>query len=58
MRAGVDGQLEFEMRENAWLSVPVDQGIVFDLPLKDRWEHAVSKLGIDIEQLHGVGGHA
>jgi putative transcriptional regulator len=53
-----DGQLESEMRENAWLSVPVDRAIVFDLPLNDRWEHAVSALGIDIQQLHGGGGHA
>jgi putative transcriptional regulator len=53
-----DGQLEYEMRENAWLSVPVDRAIVFDLPLKDRWEHAVAALGIDIDQLHDVGGHA
>jgi putative transcriptional regulator len=53
-----DGQLEFEMRENAWLSVPVDHAIVFDLPLNDRYERAVSILGIDIGQLHGEGGHA
>ncbi len=53
-----DGQLEAEMRENAWLSVPVDRAIVFDLPLQDRWEQAVSTLGIDIKHLHGEGGHA
>ncbi len=53
-----DGQLESEMRENAWLSVPVDSAIVFDLPLKERWQQAVSRLGIGIENLHGFGGHA
>lgn len=53
-----DGQLEHEMRENAWLSVPTDRDIVFELPLKDRWQKAVSKLGIDISHLHGEGGHA
>jgi len=53
-----DGQLEWEMRENAWLSVPVDSAIVFELPLKERWKHAVSSLGVDIQHLHGVGGHA
>ena len=53
-----DGQLESEMRQNAWLSVPADRAIVFDLPLKDRWESAVSALGIDIQHLHGEGGHA
>lgn len=53
-----DGQLESEMRENAWLSVPVDSAIVFDLPLKDRWQRAVSALGVDIRNLHDIGGHA
>jgi len=53
-----DGQLESEMRENAWLSVPIDSAIVFDLPLKERWQKAVANLGIDVENLHEVGGHA
>lgn len=53
-----DGQLESEMRENAWLSVPIDSAIVFDLPLKERWQKAVANLGIDVEHLHEVGGHA
>lgn len=53
-----DGQLEHELRENAWLSVPAESGIVFELPLSDRWARAVSVLGIDISHLHNVGGHA
>jgi putative transcriptional regulator len=53
-----DGQLEHEMRENAWLSVPADANLLFDLPLEQRWASAVSALGVDISYLHGVGGHA
>ena len=53
-----DGQLEWEMRQNAWLSVPADKGILFESELKNRWEKAIGKLGIDISDLHGVGGHA
>lgn len=53
-----NGQLEAEMRQNAWLSVPADRAILFDSPLQSRWEKAVSKLGVDIDQLHWVGGHA
>jgi putative transcriptional regulator len=52
------GQLESEMRENAWLSVPADKAVLFDSPLQSRWEKAVGKLGINIDHLHGVGGHA
>jgi putative transcriptional regulator len=53
-----DGQLEEEMRQNAWLSIPSDIAIVFDLPLPERWNRAVASLGIDISHLHDVGGHA
>lgn len=53
-----DGQLESEMRQNAWLSVPADKGILFESALQNRWEKAVGILGININDLHGVGGHA
>jgi len=53
-----DGQLESEMRQNAWLSVPADTGIVFESALQNRWEKAVGRLGININDLHGEGGHA
>lgn len=53
-----DGQLENELRENAWLSVPADRAIVFDAPLKDRWNRAVGNLGVDISHLHDHGGRA
>jgi len=53
-----DGQLEFELRQNAWLSVPADKGILFESALPQRWENALGKLGINISDLHGAGGHA
>jgi len=53
-----NGQLESEMRQNAWLSVRADKAILFDSPLQSRWEKAVGKLGIKSDHLHGVGGHA
>lgn len=53
-----DGQLESEMRQNAWLSVPADSEILFDSALPVRWEKAVGKLGVNINDLHGEGGHA
>lgn len=57
--AGWDsGQLESEMRENAWLNVMASAEIVFDLPPDARWEQAVASLGIDISTLQPAGGHA
>lgn len=52
------GQLEDEIKENAWLNTPADSAIVFDLPVDDRWNRAVSSLGIDVSTLQPSGGHA
>ena len=52
------GQLEGEMRENAWLSVEADSNIVFDLPLPNRFDKALERLGIKVDRLHLEGGHA
>ena len=53
-----DGQLESEMRQNAWLSVSADKAILFESALQNRWEKALDKLGINVNDLHGAGGHA
>jgi len=52
------GQLEGEMRQNAWLSVEADSDIVFDLPLPNRFDSALDRLGIKVDRLHLEGGHA
>jgi putative transcriptional regulator len=57
--AGWDsGQLEREMADNAWFSMPVDARVVFDLPFEDRWLAAWRFLGIDVDKLSLVAGHA
>lgn len=52
------GQLENELRANAWLSVMADTELVFDLPLPKRFDSALGRLGIQIDRLHLEGGHA
>jgi putative transcriptional regulator len=52
------GQLEAEMRDNAWLTVMAGADIVFDAPIEQRWSQAVAKLGIDVGRLQPAGGHA
>jgi|SRR5690554_4991538 len=57
--AGWDaGQLEEELAENSWLTIPADSDILFEVPIKDRWEKATAQLGIDIWQLSSEAGHA
>jgi len=52
------GQLEQELQQNAWLSGPADQRILFEAPFEDRWESAARLLGVDLERLSGQAGHA
>ncbi|MDR0563392.1 MAG: YqgE/AlgH family protein, partial [Azoarcus sp.] len=52
------GQLEQELADNAWLTVPADMSIIFGLPPEARLAAAVHKLGIDLTQISEVAGHA
>ena len=52
------GQLESEIKENAWLNYPIFEENIFDMPVELRWEEAVKKLGIDPTLLSNTAGHA
>ena len=52
------GQLEREMLENAWMSLPVDEHILFDLPFEERWLAVWRRLGIDVGRISPFSGHA
>lgn len=52
------GQLEQEMRDNAWLTTDADSRIIFDTPLEQRWHAAAGLVGVDLNQLAGYAGHA
>lgn len=57
--AGWDpGQLEKELLENAWLTVPADPDIIFNTPAHMRWEKAIHSLGIDVAMLSQYSGNA
>jgi putative transcriptional regulator len=52
------GQLDAEIQQNAWLSVPADETIVFDGDHDTKWRRALAKLNIDPLLLSGAAGHA
>lgn len=52
------GQLEDELRHNAWLVVDFDNAIVFDEEHADKWERAIKTLGFDPGQLMSEAGRA
>jgi putative transcriptional regulator len=52
------GQLEREIIDNSWLSLPLDERIVFEVPFEERWPAVWRLLGIELGQLSPVAGHA
>jgi putative transcriptional regulator len=52
------GQLEEEIKQNAWLTVQADPEVIFALPAKERFSAAMHLLGIDLSMLSEEAGHA
>jgi putative transcriptional regulator len=52
------GQLESEIKENVWLISAADEEIIFEVPIEERWETTVKKMGIDPAILSNTAGHA
>ncbi len=52
------GQLEKEMQDNAWLSAPADNSIIFNTPIENRWTEAAALAGVDLSKLSTNIGHA
>jgi putative transcriptional regulator len=52
------GQLEHEISQNAWLTVPATQHILFDIPAEERLAAAMALLGINFASLSEESGHA
>ncbi|KAA1190424.1 YqgE/AlgH family protein [Pseudohalioglobus sediminis] len=52
------GQLEQELAENSWLTLPADSDIIFNTPTAQRLSRAAAQLGIDMNLISGEAGHA
>lgn len=52
------GQLERELADNAWLTVPGCIEVLFDVPVDQRWRAAAASIGVDLALLSNRPGHA
>jgi putative transcriptional regulator len=52
------GQLESEIAENSWLTVDADLSVIFDTPFAQRYEKALSLLGLESWMISPGAGHA
>ncbi len=52
------GQIEQEIAQNSWLTVPASSNILFDLSFEERMPAALQLLGVDLVNLSNEVGHA
>jgi len=52
------GQLENELMDNGWLTLPADDDVIFDTPDHVKWKVAAKRYGIDIATYGDVIGSA
>ena len=52
------GQIESEIKQNSWLTVPCDESLVFHTPSDDLWKVAASTIGVDVSLLVNEAGNA
>ncbi len=52
-----EGQLDAELAQNAWLTVPADPEVIFATPAAERYEAALALLGIRESFFVGGAGH-
>jgi putative transcriptional regulator len=52
------GQLEGELVDNGWLTVPADLEVLFHTPDEQKWKKAAQKFGVDISIFGDIIGYA
>lgn len=52
------GQLEDELMDNSWLTVPGDRNVLFNIPDEFKWKQAARRYGINISIFSDIVGNA
>lgn len=52
------GQLEEEIVQNGWLNCPAKDEMIFDRSLDNKYQRALSLMGIELSALSTIAGHA
>ncbi len=51
-------QLEEELLTDSWLVAPLNNDIVFEMPVGDRWKESAGSIGVDFDRLYFLSGSA
>ncbi|MGB1093053.1 MAG: YqgE/AlgH family protein, partial [Oceanobacter sp.] len=53
-----EGQLDGELRDNAWLTLKADDELLFGTPPEELYQASLARLGVDSHFLSVTGGRA
>lgn len=53
-----EGQLEREVKDNAWLTIPATPDLIFNEDTDDIWNKALNSIGITADKLSHLSGRA
>ena len=49
-------QVEAEVTQGSWMPLALDRDLALDLPLEERWEEAIRRLGLEPAGFMSGGG--
>ena len=52
------GQLEYEIKQNSWVTLPIESNFIFDEHISDKWNEAYKMMGFDPTSLSQFSGNA
>ena len=52
------GQIESELKDNAWLTADANEQILYETPIEQRWDAAAALVGVTIANLTSYSGRA
>ena len=52
------GQLEYEIKQNSWMTLPVESSFIFDEQVSNKWNAAYKMMGFDPTFLSQFSGNA
>ena len=52
------GQLEYEIKQNSWMNIPIESSFLFDENVKTKWDDAYKLMGVNSSNISLFSGNA
>ena len=52
------GQLEYEIKQNSWMNIPIESSFLFDENVRTKWDDAYKLMGVNSSNVSIFSGNA